>query len=201
MAIDNSEDRVLGFADTHRQGPSATTPPINRVLNFDDDLEEGPMPTPEEQKAMILKWREEAAARGGKQREKERLEAEAQARAKKREEDLAKLEAIKRRRAELDAEEKALQGAVETGEQMLVQTNHRKEKRVHNDEDGSSDSESYPRRIRSKVTVRSDTDEEGDPRMKDRLSRMEKAMFGDRRISHEPVVTNSTIAEIGRAHV
>ncbi|KAK1361640.1 hypothetical protein POM88_046114 [Heracleum sosnowskyi] len=64
------------------------------------------MPTPEEQKAMILKWREETAAKSGKQREKERLEAEAQARAKKMEEDLAKLEAVKRRRAELNAEEK-----------------------------------------------------------------------------------------------
>ncbi|KAK1387029.1 hypothetical protein POM88_015207 [Heracleum sosnowskyi] len=189
MAIDSSDDRALGFTETHRQGTSMTTPPINRILNFDDELEEGPMPTPEEQKAMILKWREETAAKSGNQKEKARLEAEARARAKKREEDLAKLEAIKRRRAELDAEEKALQGAVETGEQILVQTSQRREIRVHNDEDGSSDSESHPRRIRSKVTVRSDTDEEGDPRMKDRLSRMEKAMFGDRRISHEPVVS------------
>ncbi|KAK1351824.1 hypothetical protein POM88_053965 [Heracleum sosnowskyi] len=143
------------------------------------------MPTPEEQKAMILKWREERASKNGRQKKLEQTEKEAQARAKKREADLAKLEAIKRRRAELDAEEKALQDAVETGERTLMVTEQRKEKKVYNDEDESSDSESHPRRTRHKSTVRSDTDDERDPNMKDRLRRMEMAMFGDRRLKRK----------------
>ncbi|KAK1363124.1 hypothetical protein POM88_038685 [Heracleum sosnowskyi] len=189
MTIDNTDGRPTGFTEIPRQGASASTPPINRVLDFDAEIEEGPMPTPEEQKAMLLKWREETTSKSGKQKEQERDEMEARAKAKKREDDLAKLEAIKRRKVELDAEENALQDVVEVGERTLVVSGQRKEKKVHNDEDESSDSESHPRRTRSKITICSDTDDERDPRMKDRLSRMEKAMFGDHRVSHEPVVS------------
>ncbi|KAK1390011.1 hypothetical protein POM88_018189 [Heracleum sosnowskyi] len=188
MAIDNTDGRPPSFTETPRQGASTSTPPINRVLDFHAEIEESPMPTPKEQKAMLLRWHEETTSKSGKQKEQERAEKEAQARAKKREDDLAKLEAIKRRRAELDVEEKALQDAMEVGERTLIVSGHRKEKRVYNDEDESSDSESHPRRTRSKITICSDTDDEGDPRMKDRLSRMEKSEFGDRRVSHEPVI-------------
>lgn len=151
-----------------------------KVLDFD---EEGPIPTPEEQKQMLLNWREDQKAKG-EEKENERGKKEAERLAKQREADRLRLQALRLQREEIELQEKALREALETKGPEIVD---RRGKRVRYDQDGSSDSESYSRRTRSKAIYASDLEEEGS-QMQDRIRRMEKAMFGERKVSHEPVV-------------
>lgn len=60
-------------------------------------------------------------------------------------------------------------------------------KRSQEDQDQSLYSKSYSRRAKMKEMTPSDSEEEG-PHMKDRLRRVEKAMFGRKKLHHEPVV-------------
>ncbi|KAK1372396.1 hypothetical protein POM88_028589 [Heracleum sosnowskyi] len=183
-------DKPPGFEDSGRPGGSSTvTPLVNRTLNFDSEGDEGPMPTPEEQRELLLKWRQEQTAKKGKQRESDQAAKEAQIRAKKKEADLLKLEALRLRREEIEMEEKAIRDSVAEDENPLIEPEPQREKRPHDDEEESTDSESYHRRIRSKIVVSSESEDEDDPHVKSRLRRMEKAMFGERKINHEPVVT------------
>ncbi|KAK1368310.1 hypothetical protein POM88_034402 [Heracleum sosnowskyi] len=61
-----SSERPPGFDGTLRPGESTVMSPTNRILNFDSEGDEGPLPTPEEQKELLLKWREEHATKQGK---------------------------------------------------------------------------------------------------------------------------------------
>ncbi|KAK1364286.1 hypothetical protein POM88_039847 [Heracleum sosnowskyi] len=183
-----SSERPPGFDGAPHPGGSTITPLINRQLNFDSEGDEGPLPTPEEQREFLLKWREEQAAKKGKKKVNEHADKEAQIRAKKKEADMLKLQAIKLRREELELEEKALRESLEEVEVARVSSERRRDKRPHDDEDESSDSESHPRKTRSRITL-SDSDEEDDSHVRDRIRRMEKAMFGERKVSHEPIVS------------
>lgn len=172
--------------DSTVAGNNRTTLPITpRLLTFD---EEGDIPSPEEQREMLLKWREEQKAKGKRKvMEKEKSSREAERLAKKREADRLRLEALKLQREEIELQEKALREALEA-EDPELEDRRDKRPRTRNDEDESGDSESNSRRTRSKVLYSSDSEEEG-PHMDDRIRRIEKAMFGERRVSHEPVVT------------
>lgn len=132
----------------------------HRVLDFD---EEGPIPTPEEQKQMLLKCREDQKVKG-KEKENERSKKEAERLAKQREDDRQRLQALRLQREEIELQEKALREALKT---EGPETENRREKRVRDDPNGSSDSESYSRRTRSKAIYASDSEEEGS-QMRDR---------------------------------
>ncbi|KAK1363226.1 hypothetical protein POM88_038787 [Heracleum sosnowskyi] len=163
-----SSERPPGFDGTPHPRGSTTTSLVNRQLNFDSEGDVGPLPTPEEQRELILRWREEHAAKKGKQKVNEQADKEAQIRAKKKEADMLRLKAIKLRREELELEEKALRESLEEVEVTLVSSEHRRDKRPYDDEDESSDSESHPRRTRSKITM-TDSDEEDDSHVRDRI--------------------------------
>lgn len=87
----NNDDLPIGFIDPLWPNDSHYTPHIKKMHNFDSEIEEGPMPTPEEHRSILQKWREEQATRKGKQKENEHVEKEAQIRVKRREADTLRL--------------------------------------------------------------------------------------------------------------
>ncbi|KAK1392246.1 hypothetical protein POM88_011302 [Heracleum sosnowskyi] len=164
------------------------TPPIQpRIFSLDE--EEGPTPTPEEQRELIMRWREEKMAKGkGPENEKDK---ETERLAKRKEAYRLRLQALRLQREELESEEKALE-LEEKALREALETEPRREKRVRDaidDEDESWDSESHSRRLRSKIAYTSDSGDDEGPDTQDRIRRIEKAMFGERKVSHEPVVT------------
>ena len=106
---------------------SQQTPHAQRTLIQDLDGD-GPMPTPEEQRLMIQKWREEQAARKGKAKRTETSDLEAQARAKKKKADELRLQALQLQREEIELQERALRESLEA-EDVPDTTEGRKEKR------------------------------------------------------------------------
>ncbi|XP_074378022.1 uncharacterized protein LOC141719543 [Apium graveolens] len=88
-------------------------------------------------------------------------------------------------REEIELQEKALREALKADEPKR-KTKHRKDRRVHDEED-ESDSDSHPQRKKTKQPFSSDSDEEPDE-SQIRLTRLEKAMCGDRRVDREPIV-------------
>ncbi|XP_063949875.1 uncharacterized protein LOC135152721 [Daucus carota subsp. sativus] len=145
---------------------------------------EGLLPTPEEQQQMLLKWREEQAAKAQSSKTKEQ---EAARLAKKREADELRLKALQLQREEIELQERALREALEA-EGDRAPEGEGKKKRNREDQDGSSDSESHSRGPRHRHVTPSDTEGEEGPHVRDRLRRMEKAMFGDKTLTHEPVI-------------
>lgn len=87
----------------------------------------------------------------------EQAEKDAQFRAKKREVDAMKLKAIKLWRKELELEEKALRASLEETK-ALEAIGSGREKRVQDEEDKSTDSDSHYRKMRTKVVLTSDFD-------------------------------------------
>lgn len=79
-------------------------------LDFED---EGPLPTPEEHKRMLMKWRAKQTAR--KQKEKG-AEKEAERLAKQKEADRLRLQALWLQREEIELQEKALRETLEGGD-------------------------------------------------------------------------------------
>ncbi|XP_063941458.1 uncharacterized protein LOC135149627 [Daucus carota subsp. sativus] len=145
---------------------------------------EGLLPTPEEQQQMLLKWREEQAAKAQSSKTKEQ---EAARLAKKREADELRLKALQLQREEIELQERALREALEAEGDRAPEGEGNK-KRNREDQDGSSDSESHSRGPRHRHVTPSDSEGEEGPHVRDRLRRMEKAMFGDKTLTHEPVI-------------
>nr|XP_017250859.1 PREDICTED: uncharacterized protein LOC108221497 [Daucus carota subsp. sativus] len=181
----NSDQTPPNPNNTHLTGNQR--PPITPVaLNFDSSPE-GLLPTPKEQQQMLLKWREEHAVKAQTSKENEQGTARL---AKKKEAGELRLKALRLQREEIELQERVLREALEA-ENVIVMTEGegQPKKRNREDQDGSSDSESRPRSSRHRHVTPSDSEEaEEGPHTKDRLRRMEKAMFGDKKLTHEPVV-------------
>lgn len=116
-----------------------------------------------------------------KEKENARTDKEAERLAKKKKTDRLRLQALQLQREEVELQKKMLRKALEV---EAYDTKTRRDKCARDNQDESSDFELYSRRSRSKVILSSD---EG-PHMRDWMRRMEKAIFGERRINHEPVV-------------
>lgn len=80
---------------------------------------------------------------------------------------------------DLELEKKVLRALVEETETLGVSSDK---------EDETTDSDSHSRRRRTRVVLTSYSEEEQDDVYLTRLSRMEKAMFGDRKFDREPIV-------------
>lgn len=101
---------------------------------------------PEEQVLLRKMRAEKLAKEKGKTLVREHVEKETQLREKKREADVVKLKAIKLRREDLELEEKALHASLEETETLGV-TGSRREKRVYDEEDESTDFDSHQREL------------------------------------------------------
>ncbi|KAL8093495.1 hypothetical protein AgCh_035391 [Apium graveolens] len=116
----------------------------------------------------------------------DQVDKEAEARAKKREADALRLKALQLQMEEIELQERTLREAMRADEPGRMNKD-RRERRVYDEED-EFNSDSRPRRKRTKQPFSSDSDEEPDG-SRLRLNRLEKVLFGDRRPDREPVVT------------
>lgn len=124
----------------------------------------------------------------GKATASELAKKEARMREKKKEAGALKLKEIKLQREELELEEKARRASLEESETLGVMGS-RREKCVHDEEDESTDSNLHHMRRKTKVILTSDSEGEGNYVSHTRLSKLEKAMFGDMKFDLELIVT------------